>query len=183
MYKRAIGTLFFAICLSVVCYGQENVHYSSKDSLNNAVVCDRIHVESKSSNALSKRDFAAAEPYFLRSYNSKEDFAAVQLGKRNGSKVFLYIKIFRFNTCIKNNEALEVTLENGITYFIKNKMSVNCKGDLVVELNNSDIKELVTQPISSFKVLSFQKDFEFHLNSETATKIRQDLECLAEYKF
>lgn len=183
MHKKTIGTFFLCVFLSVFSFGQEDIYYNSSDSISNKVSCDRVHVESKSRNALSKRSFAAAEPYFLRSYNSQEDFAALQLGKRKGSKVFLYIKVFKFNTCIKDDESLELILENGLTYSIRNKLNVNCNGDLVVELDRKDVEQLLEQSITSFMVLSFQKDFEFHLSSDIATKFREDLKCLSDYNF
>ncbi len=184
MCKKTVCFFILSFLISGILSAQEDIAYSSGDIKNSEVrSCDRVHVEDKSYNALSKKSFAIAEPYYMRSYNSKDDFAAFQIGKRKGSKVFLYIKLFKFNACVKNNESLEIITENGITYSFKNKFKVNCQGELVVELNKKEIKELSMNKISSFMLLSFQKDYEFHINQETSQKISEDLICLEEFKF
>lgn len=183
MYKKTFGCLFLSILFSGFAFAQEDVQYSSSQATPESATCSRIHVESSKSNSLAKKSFASAEPYFVRAYNSKSDFAAFQLGKRKGSKVFLYIKLFRFNTCVQDDETLELMLENGLTYSLENKMKVNCNGDMVIELDRKDFDVLSEQPILGFKFLSFDKDFEFHINNETAQKIKEDIVCLETYKF
>lgn len=181
MYKKTIGTLILSLFLFSALFAQEEVVYSSQDSAT--VSCSRINLEDKSYNDLAKKSFAAAEPYYLRSYNSKNDFAAFQLGKRQGSKVFLYIKLFKFNACMKDDKSLEIMTESGIRYSLENKLKVNCEGNIVAELSEKDIKELSGYKISGFLVMSLQKDYEFHLTQEMSSKFSEDLMCLSEYKF
>lgn len=181
MYKKTIGTLILSLFLFSALFAQEEVVYSSQDSAT--VSCSRINLEDKSYNPLSKRSFATAEPYYLRSYNSKEDFAAFQLGKRKGSKVFLYIKLFKFNSCMKDDKSLEIMTESGIRYSLENKLKVNCDGNIVAELSEKDIKELSGYKISGFLVMSLQKDYEFHMTQEMSRKFSDDIVCLSEYKF
>lgn len=184
MDKKAILSVMFLFFITAFTWAQDEESYSSaKAKDQNVMNCERIHVEEKSYNALSKRSFAVAQPYYARSFNSKNDFAALQLGKRKGSKVFLYVKLFKFNACIKNTETLEILTENGITFSFKNKFNVNCDGEMVIELNRKEIEELAKHRVSSFMLLSFQKDFEFHFDQESSQKFSEDLTCLETYKF
>lgn len=183
MDRTAICFYFVLFFLSGLALGQEEITYSSAEAKPVEInSCQRVHVEDKAYNALSKKSFAVAQPYYARAFNAKDDFVALQLGKRKGSKVFLYIKLFRFNACIKNTETLEILTENGISFFFKNKFKVNCDGEMVVELSKKDIENLANHKISSFMLMSFQKDYEFHFDAESSQKFAEDLMCLESYK-
>lgn len=181
MLQKIAHILLVIICLSSVSVlGQKK----KSDSLVFDACKERIKTVDMKPHYLKKKPYNYTDPYFFRAYNSEKDYVAVQIGKRKGdSKIFLYIKSFTFNTCIRNGDALEFMSDAGVSHFLENKYQPNCSGVAIVELSKKDIKFLIENPMISFMLFSFRKDYEFHLTEEVSTRLREDLTCLRDSKF
>jgi len=127
---------------------------------------------------LGKRPYIYSAPYYEMIFNSKRNYGVFQLGRGSGRRPFLYIKLFPFNTCIKNDEVVEFLLVNGSRYRLKNIYDANCDGVSISELKPKDVKTLTKEEISSVKVLTFEKDYEFRLSHEDAERMQAELRCI-----
>ncbi|MFV0304419.1 MAG: hypothetical protein ACK5IC_02925 [Moheibacter sp.] len=145
---------------------------------------ERIKTVDTKLNYLKKKPYNYTDSYFFRAYNSKKDYIAFQLVKIKGKReIFLYVKSFTFNTCIRNGEVLEFMSETGISHSLDNEYQPNCSGVAIIKLSKKDLNFLINNPTISFMLFSFQKDYEFHLTEEVATRLREDLICLRDSKF
>jgi hypothetical protein len=184
-YKSKIVLLFLLINGSFL-FSQESKTESTdmtkitEDTLITRVVdCNALFtLNNRKIDYLRKKPYVYTEPYYERAYNSKKDYAVFQVGKRKGTRPFLYIRMFTFNTCIKQDEVLEFILENGYRYRIENIYDPNCDGFFVAGIRNKDIKVLTQGVISSVKLLTFEKDYEFHLSEEESERMKDELQCL-----
>lgn len=150
---------------------------SAKDSLR--IRCkNRVKTTRSKENFLDKKTYAYTEPYYFKVYNTDQDYISFQLGKRKGSKVFVYIKLFSFNACIKKDDVVELTFVNDDKYDLINKYQVNCEGYIVVELRPYDIKYMSKSLIKGFMIHTYQKDYEFRVDKKTASQIYEDIKCL-----
>lgn len=162
-----------------------NINKITEDTiLTRMVDCNALFtLNNRKIDYLGKKSYVYSEPYYLRAYNSKKDYSVFQIGKRKNTKPFLYVRVFTFNTCIKKDEVLEFILENEFRYRINNIFDPNCDGYVVSRVKNKDIKALTESNIKSIKVLTFEKDFEFHLNEDEAERMKDELQCLKYNKF
>jgi hypothetical protein len=186
-YKGKITMLFlFMSCVFLL--AQENktdITKITKDTILTRVVdCNALFtLNNRKTDYLHKRPYVYAEPYYERTYNSKRDYAAFQIGKRKGTKPFLYIRMFTFNTCIKQDEVLEFVLDSGFKYRMENIFEPNCDGFFVANIRNKDIEKLTQGNISSIKLFTFEKDYEFHFTKNEAERVQDELQCLRYNKF
>lgn len=168
------------ICFLAFFSIESNAQMSHKDSLR--IRCkNRVKVARSKENFLDKKAYAYTEPYYFKVYNTDPDYISFQLGKRKGSKVFLYIKLFSFNACIKKDDVVELTFVNDDKYELINKYQVNCEGYIVVELRGYDIKYIKKSLIKGFMIHTYQKDYEFRVDNKTAKQINEDIQCLKKY--
>jgi len=130
---------------------------------------------------LDGKHFASVPPIFLRVYNESAEYATLQLGKRKGN-VFLYFKIFTDNTCVKQEQPLELYFENGEVLSLKNQLKVNCDGNVVLELSVSEIKKLRSHMINKIKLFTLNKDYEFSPTDAHNKLLRDYLTCFKYYK-
>ncbi len=150
------------------------------DSIVTRVVdCNALFtLNNRKIDRLDKKNYVYTEPYYERVYNNKRDYAVFQIGKRKGTTPFLYIRLFTFNTCIKEDETLEFVMDNGYMYRMENIYPPNCNGFLISRIKRKDIKALTQGHISSVKVLTFDKDYVFHLSEEETERMNDELKCL-----
>lgn len=133
---------------------------------------------------LAKKPYAYVSPYYFRVYNSDKEYIALQLGKRKRNKIFLYIKVFSHNACIRDGKVIEFIFEDGsIKSLKKNKYPVNCDGIIVMRLKRKEKKMLMEGKIKSFMIFTFQKDYIFHITEKAAQSIQSDIFLLKNYKF
>ncbi|MEN7551936.1 hypothetical protein AAG747_28740 [Rapidithrix thailandica] len=133
---------------------------------------------------LAKKPYVHIKPYYFRAYNSDKEYIAMQLGKRECDQIFLYIKVFVHNSCVRDGEVVEFIFKDGsIKSIKKNHHSVNCDGVIVKRLTNREQKMLLQGKIKSFMVFTFQKDYTFHLTEEMASSIQSDIQLLRNYQF
>lgn len=152
--------------------------------LTRAVDCNALFtLNNRKVDYLDKKPYVYTEPYYLRAYNSKKDYAVFQLGKRKSTQPFLYVHIFTFNTCIKKDEVIEFILENGLRYRMDNIFDPNCDGYVVSRIKKKDLQVLTGSNVNSVKILTFEKDFEFHLTEEEADRMKDELQCLKYNQF
>ncbi|MGM5632025.1 hypothetical protein O2K51_14095 [Apibacter raozihei] len=191
-HKNILFILFIFLSFSYV-FGQSvskkenesNVKKISQDTLITKVVdCNALFtLNNRKVDFLRKKPYVYTEPYYKMDYKSKKNFAVFQVGKRKGTTPFLYIKIFTFNTCIKKDEVVELIMDNGFRYRLKNDFSPNCDGFIISTLKNKIIKKLEQGNITSIKIFTFEKDYEFHMNDEDSERFRDELQCLKYNKF
>jgi hypothetical protein len=176
MLKKIILSVIVMLFCTIGGYAQ----LSSKDSLK--IRCkNRVKITRSKENFLDNRAYAFTEPYYFKVYNTDQDYISFQLGKRKGSKVFLYIKLFSFNACIKKDDVVELSFVNDDKYELINKYQVNCEGYIVVELRQYDIKYIMKSFIKGFMIHTYQKDYEFRVDKKTAKQINEDIKCLRKY--
>jgi hypothetical protein len=174
--KRILFTLSFFLIFSLSAAAQ----MSAKDSLK--IRCkNRVKITRSKENFLDKRAYAYTEPYYFKVYNTDQDYISFQLGKRKGSKVFAYIKLFSFNACIKKDDVVELTFVNDDKYDLINEYQVNCEGYIVLELRGYDIKYMSKSLIKGFMIHTYQKDYEFRVDKKTAAQMYEDIKCLRKY--
>ena len=130
---------------------------------------------------LDGEHFASVPPIFLRVYNEVTDYAILQLGKRKGN-VFLYFKIFTDNTCVKQEQPLELYFENGEILSLKNQLKVNCDGNVVLELSVKEIKIIRSHMINKIRLFTLKKDYEFSPTDADNKLLRDYLTCFKYYK-
>jgi hypothetical protein len=130
---------------------------------------------------LDGRHFASVPPVFLKVYNEVAEYATLQFGKRNGV-IFLYFKIFTDNTCVRQEQPLELYFENGEILGLKNQFKVNCDGNVVLELSVSEITRIRSHLINKIKLFTLNKDYEFSPTDADNKLIRDYLTCLKYYK-
>lgn len=195
MFKRIISNIISPILLInfINLHSQEQILDTSdhelitisEDTLVTRVVdCNSLFtLNNRKIDYLKNRPYIYAEPYYERAYNDKKEYGVFQLGKRKGTKPFLYIKLFKFNTCLKQDEVLEFILDNDYRYRINNIYKPNCDGIFIGEITHKDIKKLEQGYVKSLKVLTFDEDFEFHLTDEKSEKFRDELQCLRYQNF
>ncbi|MEO8516469.1 MAG: hypothetical protein ABI426_06985 [Flavobacterium sp.] len=176
MLKKIVLTLSVFLIFNVFA----NAQMSAKDSLR-IKYKNRVKVTRSKENFLDKNPYAHTEPYYFKVYNADQDYISFQLGKRKGSKVFIYIKLFSFNACVKKDDVVELSFVNDDRYDLINKYQVNCEGYIVVELAGSDIKYISKSFIKGFMIHTYQKDYEFRVDKKTATQINDDIKCLRKY--
>lgn len=173
--KLILAVLFFSLSVTGA-----QAQMSSRDSLKIRFK-NRVKITRSKENFLDKRPYAHTEPYYFKVYNTDQDYISFQLGKRKGSKVFLYIKLFSFNACIKKDDVVELSFVNDDKYELINKYQVNCEGYIVVELRQYDIKYIMKSFIKGFMIHTYQKDYEFRVDKKTAKQINEDIKCLRKY--
>jgi hypothetical protein len=176
MLKKIILSLIIITFSSTYAIAQ----LSAKDSLKIRYK-NRVKITRSKENFLDKKAYAFTEPYYFKVYNTDEDYISFQLGKRKGSKIFLYIKLFSFNACIKKDDVVELSFVNDDKYELINRYQVNCEGYIVSELKSSDIKYIFKSFIKGFIIHTYQKDYEFRVDKKTATQINEDIRCLKKY--
>jgi len=153
-----------------------------KDTLQE--YCERrVTVMDPKEKTLDKKVFIYTQPYYLRSHNSDTDYMSLQLVRRKGNEVIIYVKLFVFNACIKKDDVLEFSFINDSRYDLKNTFDINCDGNIVLQLNEKDIKNITKVLAKNFRLYSFQKDYVFQLTDEEAMNFKKDIECLHWYKF
>lgn len=130
---------------------------------------------------LDGKHFASVPPIFLRVYNESAEYATLQLGKRK-RKVFLYFKIFTDNTCVKQEQPLELYFENGELLSLKNELKVNCDGNVVLELSRSEITKIRSHLINKIKLFTLNKDYEFSPTDADNKILSEFLICFKYYK-
>ncbi len=130
---------------------------------------------------LDGKQFASVPPIFLRVYNETAEYATLQLGKRK-RKVFLYFKIFTDNTCVKQEQPLELYFENGEMLRLKNQLKVNCDGNVVLQLSASQITKIKSHMINKIKLFTLNKDYEFSPTDADNKILREYLTCFKYYK-
>ncbi|PZX93678.1 hypothetical protein DOS84_09725 [Flavobacterium aquariorum] len=130
---------------------------------------------------LDGKHFASVPPIFLRVYNESYEYATLQLGKRKGN-IFLYFKIFTDNTCVKQEQPLELYFENGEILSLKNKLKVNCEGNVVLELSVREIKIIRSHMINKIRLFTLNKDYEFSPTDADNKLLREYLTCFKYYK-
>lgn len=136
---------------------------------------------SQSELLLDGKHFASVPPIFLRVYNESYEYATLQLGKRKGN-IFLYFKIFTDNTCVKQEQPLELYFENGEILSLKNEMKVNCDGNVVLELSVNEIRTIRSHMINKIRLFTLTKDYEFSPTDADNKLIREYLTCFKYYK-
>lgn len=176
MLKKTVFTLSIFLIFSVFA----NAQMSAKDSLR-IKYKNRVKVTRSKENFLDKKPYAHTEAYYFKVYNADQDYISFQLGKRKGSKVFVYIKLFSFNACVKKDDVVELSFVNDDRYDLINKYQVNCEGYIVAELAGSDIKYILKSFIKGFMIHTYQKDYEFRVDKKTAVQINDDIKCLRKY--
>jgi hypothetical protein len=130
---------------------------------------------------LDGHHFASVPPIFLRIYNEAIEYATLQLGKRKGN-VFLYFKIFTDNTCVKQEQPLELYFEDGQILSLKNQFKVNCDGNIVLELSVREISIIRNHMVNKIKLFTLNKDYEFSPTDADNKLLREYLTCLKYYK-
>jgi hypothetical protein len=130
---------------------------------------------------LDGKHFASVPPIFLRVYNESAEYGTLQLGKRKGN-VFLYFKIFTDNTCVKQEQPLELYFENGEVLSLKNQLKVNCDGNVVLELSVREITKIRSHMINKIKLFTLNKDYEFSPTDADNKLLRDYLTCFKYYK-
>jgi hypothetical protein len=168
-------------------YGQSNspIKKITEDTLLTKIVdCNALFtLNTRKVDYLGKKPYIYAEPYYEKVYNSKKDFAVFQLIKRKGVSPLLFFKMFRFNTCIKKDQVMEFVTAEGYRYRLKNNYKPNCDGYLMGKIRRRDSKNLTQGNISSIKILTFDKDYEFHLQTNDSERIKDELQCLKNKRF
>lgn len=174
--KRILFLLSFFLFSSTISFAQ----LSAKDSLRIRFK-NKVKITRSKENFLDNRAYAYTEPYYFKVYNTDQDYISFQLAKRKGSKIFVYIKLFSFNACIKKDDVIELTFVNEDKYDLINKYQVNCEGNIVVELRRYDINYMFKSLIKGFIVHTYQKDYEFRVDKKTAQQIYDDVRCLKKF--
>lgn len=177
----------YIILVNTNVYGQPGLPMKkiTEDTLLTRIVdCNALFtLNTRKVDYLDKKPYIYAEPYYEKVYNSKKDFAVFQLIKRKGVSPLLFVKIFRFNTCIKKDEVMEFITAEGYRYRLKNNYKPNCDGYLMGKIRRRENKNLTQGDISSIKILTFDKDYEFHLKTSEAERIKDELQCLKNKRF
>ncbi len=180
MKKVFLIYLVLTLISCVIKTSQAQSNSTNKDSLSyrKRGVIDSLN------DKLAKKPYVYVSPYYFRVYNSDKEYIAFQLGKRKRNKLFLYIKVFSHNVCIRNGKVIEFIFEDGsVQSFQKNKYPINCEGVIVIRLKRKQRKILTSGKIKSFMVFTFQKDYTFHITEEDAQSIQSDIHLLKNYKF
>ncbi len=178
------GCILFGYNMS---YGQSSLPMKkiTEDTLLTKIVdCNALFtLNNRKVDLIGGKPYIYAEPYYERVFNNKKDFAVFQTIKRKGRRPLLFVKIFRFNTCLKKDEIMEFITNNGYRYRIKNSYKPNCDGYLIGKIRRKDIKNLTRSDISSIKIITFDRDYEFHLESAEADQIKDEFQCLKSKRF
>lgn len=174
MLKRNTTILLFFILFRIITSAQEK----TMDTL----ACE-YSVSENDKERIDKRRYVYATPHFFRIYNTEKNYASLQLGRRRSSGMFLYLKIFVFNTCIHSDYKLTLTFANKLKRKMKNSYDINCEGIFVRKLSAADVKALQRNQVASFTVQTYEKNYEFHVNDTIAKQLQKDIQCLTDYKF
>ena len=183
MKKEICVYIIFVLicCVTKISYAQSDSTNTIKKeplSYRKSGVIDSLN------DKLAKKPYVYVSPYYFRVYNSEKEYMAFQLGKRKRNKIFLYIKIFSHNVCIRDGKVVEFIFQDGsIKSLKKNKYPINCDGIIVLRLKRKQRKMLTEGEIESFMVFTFQKDYTFHITKEVAKSIQNDIQLLKNYKF
>ncbi len=170
-------------CITIISYAQSDSTITDTDIKENFSYRKEGIIDSLN-DKLAKKPYAYVSPYYFRVYNSDKEYIALQLGKRKRNQVFLYIKVFSHNVCIRDGKVIEFIFEDGsIKSLNKNKYPVNCDGVIVMKLKRKERKMLLEGKIKSFMIFTFQKDYTFHITEKIAQSIQNDILLLKNYKF
>jgi hypothetical protein len=165
--------LILLISFSIAIQAQKKKKSHPLDDINCPITQNELLLDGK--------HFASVPPLFLRVYNESAEYATVQLGKRKGN-VFLFFKIFTDNTCVKQDQPLELYFEDGEILSLKNQLKVNCDGNVVLELSVREITKIRSHMVNKIKLFTLNKDYEFSPTDADNKLLRDYLTCLKYYK-
>ncbi|WP_338815846.1 hypothetical protein V9L05_24100 (plasmid) [Bernardetia sp. Wsw4-3y2] len=171
-------------CITGISYAQSDSTIVTDPNLKENLSYRKQGIIDSLNDKLAKKPYVYVSPYYFRVYNSDKEYMALQLGKRKRNKIFLYIKVFSHNVCIRDGKVVEFIFEDGsIKSLKKNKYPVNCDGIIVMRLRRKQRKMLTEGKIKSFMIFTFQKDYTFHITEKAAQSIQNDIILLKNYKF
>lgn len=186
MKKIFITSIFCLMiyCITGISYAQSDSTIVTDPNLKENLSYRKQGIIDSLNDKLAKKPYVYVSPYYFRVYNSDKEYMALQLGKRKRNKIFLYIKVFSHNVCIRDGKVVEFIFEDGsIKSLKKNKYPVNCDGIIVMRLRRKQRKMLTEGKIKSFMIFTFQKDYTFHITEKAAQSIQNDIILLKNYKF
>lgn len=178
-----IGLMMY--CMTVLSYAQSDFKLdSSTIDIKEDLSYRKQGIIDSLNDKLAKKSYAYVSPYYFRVFNSDKEYIAVQFLKIKRNKIYLYIKVFSHNVCIRDGKAIEFIFEDGsIKSLKKNKYPINCDGIIVMKLKRKQRKMFMEGKIKSFMVFTFQKDYTFHITEKAAQSIQNDIFLLKNYKF
>lgn len=132
----------------------------------------------KSLHQLDRASYVMASPYVKKIFNTETDFVVFKLGQRKNSHPFVFVNVFVNNACLNRDSILEIQLENGEFYRLKNSYKANCNGYFISDLKKGLIKKMLKSEIKSMMIYSFMDDLEFYFTKEEAERFHEELSCL-----
>jgi hypothetical protein len=166
----------FLLLISLITFSGVSAQKSNKRNPLEGINCPITQNE----QLLDGKHFASVPPIFLRVYNETYEYATLQLGKRK-ENIFLYFKIFTDNTCVKQEQPLELYFEDGSILSLKNELKVNCNGNIVLELSAKEITMIRDHMINKIRLFTLNKDYEFNPTDADNKLIGDYLTCLKHY--
>lgn len=181
--KNRVLFLLLLLTIGNFSLAQTEKEITQQAKIRQDSICNTIIIHNSLDKKLAKKDYIYTEEQSFVMYNSKKEYAIFQLGKKKGrKKIFLYIKLSAYNACVKKDDVVEIMFKDGSSLQLKNNYAVNCKGDIVIEINRKQIESMIKKQVNSFMIYTFQKDYEFHFSEIDNNSFYQKLICLYNYK-